>query len=309
VIDLSAHLGDTVRLVRRLLPENVAIETRLRPRLPLVRVDRGQIDQVLVSLCVNARDAMPGGGRLTVETSEVEVDGVASPLHGDLAPGRYVRLSVSDTGSGMDAAVQARIFEPFFTTKEKGKGTGLGLATVYGAVRQHGGAVTVYSEPGRGSAFHVYLPAETAELPATLAGTSPPPRAGAAETVLLVEDDPQVRAVAVRMLQGLGYAVLAASGAEEALAVEAAHGAPIHILVTDVIMPGLNGRQLAERLVARRGELRVLYTSGFTDDIIEHQGVLAANVHLLAKPFTVEQLAIRVRETLIGHSYLGASSS
>ncbi|HET9551985.1 MAG TPA: ATP-binding protein [Anaeromyxobacteraceae bacterium] len=297
VMDLSIHLTETLKLVRRLLPENVTVDARLRAGLEPVRADRGQIDQILMNLCVNARDAMPVGGHLLVETDGLAIDADTDRADGGLPPGRYVRLTVSDSGVGMPPGVRDRIFEPFYTTKEKGKGTGLGLAMVYGAARQHGGAVTVQSEPGRGATFQVYLPVATEP---DLVASAPPPRppTGGTETVLLVEDDPQVRKVAARMLEKLGYDVLAAAGGTEALMVEAAHAGPIHLLVTDVIMPGLNGRELADRLVARRPGLGVVYTSGYTGDIIESQGVLASRGVVLGKPFTVAELAMKVREAL-----------
>ena len=298
VMDLSAHLAQTLRLVRRLLPENVTVDARLRNGLDRVRADRAQIDQILMNLCVNARDAMPDGGRLVIETDAVEVDAASAPAHDDLAHGRYVRLTVGDTGVGMPLHVRERIFEPFFTTKGEGKGTGLGLAMVYGAARQHGGAVTVQSEPGNGSEFQVYLPVHASEDPPGPTTASALPTGGS-ETVLLVEDDPQVRTVTARMLAKLGYAVLVGGSGSEALALEAAHSGPIHLLVTDVVMPGLNGRELADRLVAKRPNLRVIYTSGYTGDVIERQGVAAAKAVILGKPFTIQELAVKVREALV----------
>ena len=299
VMDLSAHLAQTLRLVRRLLPENVTVDARLRDGLDRVRADRAQIDQIFMNLCVNARDAMPDGGRLDIETDAVDVDAASAPAHGDLARGRYVRLTVGDSGVGMPRDVRERIFEPFFTTKEKGKGTGLGLAMVYGAARQHGGAVTVQSEPGHGSRFQVYLPVQApGDLPAATPAPASP--TGGSETVLLVEDDPQVRTVTARMLTKLGYRVLLGVNGSEALALEAAHPGSIHLLVTDVVMPGVNGWELADRLVARRPHLRVVYTSGYTGDIIERQGVAAAKAVILGKPFTIQELASKVREALAG---------
>jgi two-component system, cell cycle sensor histidine kinase and response regulator CckA len=247
---------------------------------------------------VNARDAMPLGGRLTLETANIELDEASARLHPGARPGAYVMLAVSDNGIGMDAETQARLFEPFFTTKGPGKGTGLGLATVYGIVKQSGGSIWVYSEVGRGTTFKIYLPrvqgrAEDAEpICAKVAPTR------SSETVLLVEDEEAVRHLAREVLQSQGYTVLEARHPGEALRFGAEHLGPIHLLVTDVVMPQMGGREVASRLAPRRPEMRVLYMSGYTDEAIVHQGVLDAGTAFLQKPFSVTGLAQKVREVL-----------
>jgi CheY-like chemotaxis protein len=249
-----------------------------------------------MNLAVNARDAMPTGGRLTLETANVEHDPdyareqEASPLR------RFVMLAVSDTGMGMDEATKARIFEPFFTTKEPGKGTGLGLATVYGIVQQSGGFIWVYSEPGRGTTFKIYLPEVDAPPDASVLAATELPRG--TETVLLVEDAEPVRAVARQVLERQGYTVLEAPHGDAALAIATAHDGPIHLLLTDVVMPGLSGRQVADQLKQLRPDTRVLYASGYTDDAVVRHGVLEAGIAYLQKPFTSGSLARKVRETL-----------
>jgi PAS domain S-box-containing protein len=293
VLDLNALVADTGRLLKRLVHENVQQLTMLDPAAGRVLADPGQMEQVLVNLAVNARDAMPEGGVLRVRTRQVHLDEAFGARHATSAfvPGQYVMLSVSDTGTGMDRATLDRIFEPFFTTKEQGKGTGLGLATVYGIVRQSGGHVRVYSEPGVGTTFEVYLPCvDAADPPVT-------PAAGT-ETVLLVEDEPSIRGVAARVLERRGYTVISAAHGEDAISAARAHPGNIDLLLTDVVMPGMSGSALARTLAHERPGLRVLYMSGYTDDDIVHHGVLDAGMMFLEKPFTPRILAQHVRDAL-----------
>jgi PAS domain S-box-containing protein len=307
VVDIGAIAEDMVRMLRTLVGENIEVTVARAPGLGLVRADPGQIEQVLLNLAVNARDAMPDGGRLLIEFSDVELDESHSrPERPDLAdrpapPGRYVMLAVTDTGAGMDRETVSHIFEPFFTTKERGKGTGLGLATVYGIVCQSGGYIGVYSETGHGSVFKIYLPRleETAEV-AQAEGAVPVPR-GAGETILLAEDEESLRTLTREMLEASGYVVLAGASGAEALRIAGAHGGPIHALVTDVIMPGMTGPELADQLTAKHPETRVLYISGYTHDAIAHHGVLKSGIRLVSKPFSQDELARRVAETLLGH--------
>jgi len=254
-----------------------------------------------VNLVVNARDAMPRGGRLTLETGNVTLDEKFASSYATVHPGPHVMLAVSDTGVGMDASLQARLFEPFFTTKERGKGTGLGLSTTYGIVKQSGGSIWVYSEPGHGTTFKIYLPRceeplDAREAPPPAAAT---PRPGS-ETVLLVEDEPEVRRLVEKLLRMQGYTVLSAGSPAEAISAAGASPGTIAILVTDVIMPGMNGRELARVLASERPAMRVLYMSGYTDAAIAQQGILQPGTAFLSKPFTPDALARKVREVLDG---------
>jgi len=300
VLELNVVVGNMDRMLRRLLGEDVELVTSLDPTAGAVNADPGQLEQVLLNLAVNARDAMPGGGRLSIETTRLALHEEHLERRHRLPPGDYACLVVTDTGVGMDEATQAHLFEPFFTTKEVGKGTGLGLATVYGIVKQSGGYIWVYSEPRRGTTVKVYLPRVpgASEAPAP----APPARAarGGNETVLLVEDAAPVRALARRSLEACGYRVLDASDGPSALELSARHAAGIDLLVTDVVMPGMSGRELAERLAPQRPEMKVLYTSGYTDDAMVRQGVLNAGVAFLQKPFVPDMLARKVREVLDG---------
>jgi len=298
VVDLNRLVKDIAKMLRRLIGEDIVLETALAPGLGAVRVDTGQIEQVLVNLAVNARDAMPQGGRLTIETGNVEVDGTRAPPVQGVATGRYVRLQVSDNGAGMDVEVQAHLFEPFFTTKPRGKGTGLGLATVYGIVRQSGGHIGVESTPGRGATFRIYLPRVDAPLDPT--GEPHPVAAPAAgnETVVLAEDERLVRVLAQKVLERAGYRVLVAAGGAEALALAERNDGPIHLLLTDVVMPEMTGRELARRLTSLRPGLRVLYMSGYADEAVAQHGVLDPGTAFLQKPFTPEALAKKVRGVL-----------
>jgi CheY-like chemotaxis protein len=253
-----------------------------------------------MNLVVNARDAMPNGGKLAIETSNVEVDEEYAASHVAVTPGSYVRLAVSDTGCGMDEQTRARIFEPFFTTKEKGKGTGLGLSTVYGIVTQSGGGVWVYSEPGKGTTFQVYLPRESSVTTETAFKPSVPKQATGTETILVVEDEEALCKVALRTLGAAGYNVLIAANGDEALRQSAQHAGDIQLLLTDVVMPRMSGRVLAQNLLRARPAIKVLYMSGYTDDTIVHHGVLDTGTQFLAKPFTATDLARKVREVLDG---------
>ena len=298
VLSLNAVLADIEPMLRRLIREDIDLQVRLDPDLGLVRADGGQIEQVLMNVVVNARDAMPTGGKLMIETSNVDLDAAYARAHVAVIPGRHVMLAVSDNGIGMTAHVQASVFEPFFTTKPHGQGTGLGLATVYGIVKQSGGNIWLYSEPGKGTTFKIYLPCvdeplEEAKPRSHFSGAST-----GSETVLLAEDEDAVRELTRQVLTRQGYTVLAARSGEDALRVAADYAGPVHLLVTDVIMPGMNGRVLAERLIAQRPDLKVLYISGYTDNAIVHHGVLAPGVVLLQKPFTPKSLAQAVREIL-----------
>jgi two-component system cell cycle sensor histidine kinase/response regulator CckA len=298
VIDLNRVVSNTHKILRRLIGEDVELVMSLKERLSSVKADTGQIEQVLLNLAVNSRDAMPKGGNLTIETSEVELDESYSTFHFDVPPGPYVVLAVSDTGTGMDAKTLSHVFEPFFTTKEAGKGTGLGLSTVYGVVKQSGGHVTAHSEPGVGTTFRIYLP-RVEDAPETDHG-SPAHAAlvGGTETVLVVEDEEAVRRLACRALEAQGYTVLSAAGAREAIRLCEEHAGKIHLMLTDVVMPGVSGRDLARSAAAIRPSLKVLFMSGYTDDAIVHHGVLDAGTPFLQKPFTPCSLAQKVRWVL-----------
>ena len=298
VVDVNALVRQMEKLLRRLISEDVELVTALAPDLPAIRVDPASIEQVLVNLAVNARDAMPKGGRLTIETATVELDAGYVATHPSVTPGWHVMLAVSDTGEGMDAATRARIFEPFFTTKEQGKGSGLGLATVYGIVKQSGGWIWVYSEPGHGTTFKVYFPrvAEVA-APATTSA-APPASVRGSETILVVEDDETIRNLVLKVLKGNGYTVLVAANGDEAERVAGQHHGRIHLLITDVVLPGLSGPEVARRLVTTRTDTRVLYLSGYTNDAVLRRGVLEAGVAFLQKPFTPGVLGRKIREVL-----------
>jgi len=297
VLDLNVVVAEMDRMLRRLIGEHIALATVLAPQLGRVRADPSQIEQVIVNLVVNARDAMPNGGRLTIETANVDLDEAYAERHLGAAPGAYAMLAVTDTGTGIEASVRAHLFEPFFTTKEVGKGTGLGLATVYGIVKQSGGYISVYTEVGHGSSFKVYLPRIAAPLPPAPVASRPAATRGS-ETVLVVEDDHAVLALARRALEAEGYTVLAASDPADGLRLVERHGGPIHLLLTDVVMPGMSGRELAAQLAARRTGLRVLYMSGYPGDAVVHGGALAPGSAFLQKPFGPEGLARKVRDVL-----------
>jgi PAS domain S-box-containing protein len=298
VLDLNELVQDAERMLRRLLGEDIQLVMLYDKNLSRVRVDPGQIDQVVMNLALNARDAMPTGGKLTIETKDVFLDASYAADHLEVTPGPYVMLAVSDTGVGMDRETQLRIFEPFFTTKEVGKGTGLGLATVFGIVRQSGGSIWVYSELGAGTTFKVYLPRATqGELPGPPTFVEPVSLRGT-ETILLVEDQDEVRRVAQEILSRYGYHVIAAQNAGEALLSCERHPRTIHLLLTDVVMPQMSGRELAVRLETLRPDMKVLYMSGYTDNAIVHHGILDSGIAYVQKPLVPEMLARRVREVL-----------
>ncbi len=300
VLNVYSVVSDMERILRRLIGEDIELRTSTEPDLWLVKADRSQIEQVIMNLAVNARDAMPRGGLLTIETGNVELDQSDSQPPVVLSPGKYVMLAVTDNGCGMDANIQAHIFEPFYTTKEKGKGTGLGLATVYGIVKQSGGYIWVYSEPGRGTTFKIYLPKIAEEVPREVFDRRPEssslPRGS--EVILLVEDEKGVRELARQYLEMSGYTVLEAEDGHTALELSGMHSGPIHLLMTDVVMPGISGRELAERISRLRPGIKILYMSGYTDQSIVHHGILADDAVLLQKPFNMASLASKLREIL-----------
>jgi two-component system, cell cycle sensor histidine kinase and response regulator CckA len=299
VFDLNDAVAEMKGMLARLIGEDVALETRLEPALGRVRVDPSQFEQVLMNLTVNARDAMPHGGRLAIETRNVDVDAAQARRHMEGRAGSFVALRVTDTGVGMDEETRRHLFEPFFTTKGVGQGTGLGLATVYGILQQSDGWVRVESVVGRGTTFEVLLPRVDAPLAASLPATAGPAPRGA-ETILLVEDDEMLRGLTRETLEAAGYRVLAAADAEEALRAGWRHRGPIHLLLTDVIMPGANGAELARRLGGERPEMRVLFASGYTDDVLLHRGASAEGMSFLQKPYTTAALEHKVREVLDG---------
>jgi CheY-like chemotaxis protein len=297
VLDLNLIVADIRAMLVRLIGEDVTIVLDLGAALSPVKADRGQVDQIILNLAVNARDAMPKGGTLTIETANVELDEHYAQTHPEVKPGPYVVLTVTDTGTGITPEVQARLFEPFFTTKELGKGTGLGLATVYGIATRSGGSVTVNSEVGRGTSFMVYLPrADAAE-----AVVAEPPqvdrRRAGGQTVLVVEDAEGLRELTKRLLERHGYIVLLAANTEEALQLFDEHP-DIDLLLTDVVMPGASGPDLVKQLVERRPTLKVIYMSGYTDEAIVHHGVLDPGIVFLHKPFSNESLGQKIREVL-----------
>ena len=297
VLDLNASVRESEKILQRLLGADVELITHCQRKLARVKADPGQIDQVIMNLAINARDAMPEGGKLTIETKDVVLDDPYAQEHLGVAPGPYVMLAISDTGSGMSPETQARIFEPFFTTKEVGKGTGLGLSTVFGIIKQSGGHIWVYSEMGRGTTFKIYLPKteevsippEPVPKPASLHGT---------ETILLVEDHDDVRAIALQILRRYGYHIIEARNAGEALLQCEQHPRTIHLLLTDVVMPQMSGRRLADRLLKIRPHMKVLFMSGYTENAIVHHGILESGIAYLQKPLLPETLARRVREVL-----------
>ena len=294
VIDPNNVIAGMEKLLRRLIGAHIELRVELLPQTVAIKVDPGQLEQVLMNLAVNARDAMPRGGVLTIETSLAEFDERVAAARAELPPGRYVMIAVTDTGSGMSAATRARLFEPFFTTKEQGRGTGLGLATVYGIVRQSGGVIWVYSEPGKGASFKVYLPRVESEIEPVSAAAAPAGSLHGDETVLFVDDDPQVRALAERALVSRGYHALVSGDPDEAL--RQIENVPIHLLVTDIVMPRVAGPELARRVRAVHPRARVLYITGYTERAVEEE--LTATATILRKPFTPSGLLRCVREVL-----------
>jgi PAS domain S-box-containing protein len=299
VLDLNSLLRELDRMLRRVIGEDIILVTLLSEDLGSLKADPGQLGQVLMNLVVNARDAMPSGGKLTIETANMELDEEYVRSHIDVPLGPYVVLSVSDTGMGMTQEVKERIFEPFFTTKEKDKGTGLGLSTAYGIIKQSGGNIMVYSEPGKGTTFKIYLPRADEPLEEweemVVEGVELP---RGSETILIVEDFEEVRQLTAQVLERQGYKVLEAANGKETLAVCEKYNGQIHLMVTDVVMPGMSGRELAERIKSFHSEIKVLYTSGYADDTIVHYGVRRDGVNYIQKPFTMEGLARKVREAI-----------
>jgi signal transduction histidine kinase/ActR/RegA family two-component response regulator len=301
VLDLNQTVSQVCSILDRVLGENVELVLRLTSDSSAIRADKTQIEQVLMNLAVNARDAMPSGGKLVIQTERVAVDEPYAEQNSGLTPGHYILLTVSDTGTGMDSATLSRAFEPFFTTKETGRGTGLGLAMVYGIVKQSGGHTCVYSEKGNGASFRIYWPASSA---AQQHPSVPLPAAeGGGETVLLVEDEAAVRDLARIMLEKLGYRVLVAWDANSAQALAEGLCNNVQLLLTDVVMPGSSGRAIAENLSQFVPGIRVLYMTGYTDDALLHRQLGESNASILRKPFSKEQLATAVRNTLDGQSY------
>ncbi|MFQ5611598.1 MAG: PAS domain S-box protein [Anaerolineae bacterium] len=299
VLNLNICVSELDKMLRRIIGEDIQIETILSPDLGMIKVDPTQIEQVILNLVVNARDAMPDGGELTIETANVVLNQARITGYGPMQPAEYVLLAVSDTGVGMSRDVQARIFEPFFTTKEPGQGTGLGLATVFGIVRQNHGCIRVYSEEGLGTTFKIYLP----RVRATESGPSVPSKTGMElpgghETILLVEDDQGARELACYVLEDLGYTLLAAQSGSEGLQVAARHSGPIHLLLADVVMPGMNGKALADELARTRPNLKTLFISGYPDTVITYHGIIESGAAFLQKPFSPLALAQKVRAVL-----------
>ncbi len=298
ILDLNEQLQDDLAMLRRLIGENIELEWVPGVDLWPVKMDPGQIIQILTNLCVNARDAIGGHGKVTVETGNYSYDKGFSEAHLGFAKGDYVMLAVSDDGCGMDAETKAQVFEPFFTTKEKGKGTGLGLAMVYGIVKQNGGFINLYSEPGQGSTFKIYLKRHAARTSPVAGPRDLSGRITGRELLLLVEDEAAIRDFSRRMLEETGYRVMTAGSSEEALDLAAKTTQPIDLLITDVVLPKMNGADLAEILKEKQSGLKVLFMSGYTANVIAKRGVVADGVHFLQKPFTMIDLCAKVRETL-----------
>ena len=296
-LNLNKTVSGFEKLLQRTIREDIEIAILLSPDIPIVMADIGQIEQVIMNLAVNAADAMPEGGRLSIETARANLDEAYAASHEDVKPGEYVMLAVSDTGYGMDDETREHLFEPFFSTKGE-EGTGLGLATVYGIVKQHGGSIWFYSEPGIGTTFKVYLPVPEEPCVEESIGKKTATSLKGSQTILLVEDNEPVRQLALAILERQGYTVLVAENGAEALTVLAAHDAKVHLLLTDVIMPGINGRELFAKVAEKYPDLKVIYMSGYTDNMIAHSGVLDEGVQFVQKPFSVRTLAAKVREVL-----------
>ncbi|MGC9950514.1 MAG: response regulator [Bryobacteraceae bacterium] len=305
MVQLNTLLVRMEKMLSRLIGEDVELITVAGAEPATIRTDPGQLEQVVMNVVVNARDAMPGGGKLIIETANAQVDQTYAGPNVDLKPGSYVVLSISDTGMGMDADTQVHLFEPFFTTKGPGKGTGLGLATAYGIVKQSGGAISVYSEPGRGTTVKIYLP--SAEAKAAAEGTAQTPAAAlrGSETILVLEDEARVRKLVCEVLAGRGYQVLEAVRGEEAIRMAAEHHGSVHLLLTDVVMPEMSGPQVLEQIRARHPNMKVLFMSGYTDEAMVHHGILDSGAPFLQKPFLPDALARKVREVLTSSASAG----
>jgi two-component system, cell cycle sensor histidine kinase and response regulator CckA len=297
VLELNKAVSRVDTMLNRMIGDDVELVSVLRDRLGTIKADPSQIEQVLMNLAINARDAMPNGGRISIETTNIEIDETYARQHPPVVPGRYVLLTVSDTGIGMDLETQSRIFEPFFSTKAAGKGTGLGLSTVFGIVRQSGGTIGVYSEPGHGTTFKVYFP-RCDEAPTAVQLEEAKPLRGGTETILLVDDATPLRKLTKRLLEDCGYTVLDSDNPADALRIAGEHSGPLPIMITDVVMPGFSGPVLAQRLVAVRPETRVLYTSGYAEDEFDQHGAPGPDSAFLEKPFTRDALVRKVRELL-----------
>jgi len=298
VVDLSQEIGRLSRMLQRVIGEDVELVTVLAGDLWPVYLDPAQIDQAIVNLAINARDAMPGGGRLTIETANLTFDRVSAAGQVDLQPGDYVKLTVRDTGVGMGDEVKAHLFEPFFTTKERGQGTGLGLSTVFGTIKQSAGQIWVDSELGQGTAVQIYLPRTDRVEPLELMRVAPVSALRGSETILVVEDYAGVRDLATEILKAHGYQVLAAKNRPEALRISQGHSHPIHLLLTDMVMPGINGKELAEQIQVQRPDIRILYMSGYDNRLVDDPTTLGQGVAFLDKPLTVEALTEKIRAAL-----------
>jgi len=309
VLSLNTLVADMEKMLPRLLGEDIEVSLSLEPQLGSVKADQSQIVQVIMNLAVNARDAMPSGGKLQIHTANVALDQAYTRHHPGSKEGQYVLLSVADTGTGMDATTLAHIFEPFFTTKERGKGTGLGLATVYGIVKQSNGYIWVDSSPGKGASFQIYLPVYLGKAVVEQPQLNGPEKLRGSEFILLVEDSEPLKKLAQTYLEAGGFRVASAASGEEALEVAARSEEAFDLLLTDVVMPGMNGRALAEQLLRRQPGMRVLYMSGYTDSFIVGHGVLEPGTHLLHKPFTDEVLIGKVREVLDGSKKSGGCAA
>jgi len=297
-LDLNETVNSMLKILSRSLGEDIELQFTPNSGPGVVHADSGQMEQVIMNLAVNARDAMPEGGKLMISLSRAHVDTDYVEQNPEAVPGNYAVLTISDTGTGMSAEVREKIFEPFFTTKDKGKGTGLGLATVYGIVKQHGGHVQVYSEPGSGTTFRIYLPLVADEASTNPESPKTETRHGGSETIFVVDDDRFIRNLILDTLESFGYTLIGAASAEEALQVLQAWNEPVHLLLTDVIMPGMNGRELAEHVMALRPGIRVLYMSGYSGDVIAHRGLLDPDVEYMTKPLTPSRLLKKIREIL-----------
>jgi two-component system cell cycle sensor histidine kinase/response regulator CckA len=297
VMDLNVAVDHIHPMLKRLIGDDIKLDNVLSNDLGTIKADPNHIEQVLMNLAINARDAMPTGGNITFETANVQIDEVYAEQHLPMKPGRYVMLSVRDTGTGMDLQTQAQIFDPFFTTKDFGKGTGLGLSTVFGIVKQSGGTIGVYSEPGKGAAFKIHFP-RCDEAPVIIEPVKPKQLRGGTETILLVDDATPIRLLTKLILEQCGYTVLDSGEPADALRIARDHKGPLPLMITDVIMPGFTGRVLAERLAVDRPETRVLFTSGYADEATAKQGPLGIDNAFLEKPFTRDDLVRKVRELL-----------